>query len=104
MSASRLTLAKRASFLGCCVIALLASGCERPDSIELGATCKGSAECKDPADTCLTIANESRCTMACDKTKRCPEGYACPVTDATQKDRGMCLPKASLGPNVVTVY
>lgn len=104
MDARRFTLARRSSLLVCCVLIALLPGCERPDSIELGATCKGSAECKDPADTCLTIGTESRCTMACDKSNRCPDGYACPVTDATQKNRGMCLPKSSLGPNVVTVY
>jgi hypothetical protein len=79
-------------------------GCERPDSIELGAECKGSAACKDPADTCLTIGDKSRCTMACDENNRCPKGYACPVTDPKQRDRGMCLPQENLRRNVVTVY
>lgn len=79
-------------------------GCEQPDSIELGQPCKSNAQCKDPADTCLTINDKARCSMACDKDNRCPEGYACPVTDPAHKDRGMCLPKANLGSNVVTVY
>jgi hypothetical protein len=82
---------------------LVLGGCEKPDSIELGQPCKGSAECKAPADTCLTIYGESRCSMACDEGNRCPEGYACPVTDPTDKSKGMCLPQAKVGPNIVTV-
>jgi hypothetical protein len=89
------------------LLALLAGvlpACEKPNSIELGGACKGSAECKAPADTCLTIATKSTCSMACTKDNRCPEGYACPVTDPTHKTQGMCLPKADIAPSVVTVY
>jgi len=81
-----------------------ATACEQPDSIELGAVCKGSAECKDPADTCLTIGTQSKCSMACSKDKHCPEGYACPVTDPAKKTVGMCLPQADVSKSTVMVY
>ena len=84
---------------------LLALGaCEKPDSIDLGQACKGSAECKDPADTCLTIGTKSTCSMACTKDNRCPDGYACAVTDAAKKTQGMCLPQADVSKSTVTVY
>ena len=84
--------------------ALVLGACEKPDSIELGQPCTSNAQCKEPADTCLTIHGKARCSMACDKQNRCPEGYACPVTDPAHKDRGMCLPQGALGSQVVTVY
>ena len=87
------------------VSALLALGaCEKPDSVELGQPCKGSAECKDPADTCMMVAGKQRCTMACDAEHRCPDGYACPVTDPKDKTKGSCLPAVEIADNVVTVY
>jgi len=96
-------LARIAASLSLC--ALLSIGaCEQPDSIELGQACKGSAECKDPADTCLTIGTKSTCSMACTKDERCPDGYACAVTDAAKKTQGMCLPQADVSKSTVTVY
>lgn len=78
-------------------------GCEQPNSIELGQNCKGSAECKDPADTCLAIGTVNRCSMACAKDTPCPDGYACAVTDPATRKRGMCLPKDSISRSTVTV-
>lgn len=78
-------------------------GCEQPNSIELGQNCKGSAECKDPADTCLAIGTVNRCSMACAKDTPCPDGYACAVTDPSTRKRGMCLPKDSISRSTVTV-
>lgn len=78
--------------------------CERPDSIALGDACTGSAECKDPADTCLDIAGKKRCTMACSAENHCPDGYVCPVTNEANRKVGHCLAAAQIGPNVVRVY
>jgi hypothetical protein len=87
------------------VLALISlSGCEQADSIELGQECAGSAQCKDPADTCLEIQGKKRCSMACTKDHKCPEGYACPVTDPAKKDQGMCLPESEIGPHIVRAY
>lgn len=78
-------------------------GCEQPDTIELGQNCKGAAECKDPADTCLSIGSVNRCSMACSKDTPCPDGYACAVTDPATRKRGMCLPSDSISRSTVTV-
>lgn len=86
-----------------CATSVLAVGCEKPDSIELGQNCKGSAECKDPADTCLAIGSVNRCSMACAKDTPCPDGYACAVTDPAVRTRGMCLPKDAISKSTVTV-
>lgn len=79
------------------------TGCEQPNSIELGQNCKGSAECKDPADTCLAIGKVNRCSMTCAKDTPCPDGYACAVTDAATRKRGMCLPNEAISRSTVTV-
>lgn len=79
------------------------TGCEQPDSVALGQACKGSAECKDPADTCLSIGAANRCSMACAKDSPCPDGYACAVTDAAHRKRGMCLPNDAISQSTVTV-
>lgn len=88
----------------CAVLSFVIGGCEQPDSIELGAQCKGSAECKDPADTCLTIGTQSKCSMACSKENPCPQGYACPVTDPANKTQGMCLPQSDVSRSTVMAY
>ncbi len=82
---------------------LLPLACEKPDSVELGQNCKGSAECKDPADTCLAIGTVNRCSMACAKDSPCPDGYACAVTDPSTRKRGMCLPNDAISKSTVTV-
>jgi len=82
---------------------VLPVACEKPDSVELGQNCKGSAECKDPADTCLAIGTVNRCSMACAKDTPCPDGYACAVTDPSTRKRGMCLPKDAISHSTVTV-
>jgi hypothetical protein len=74
------------------------------DTAPLGGPCRDSAECKDPSDTCMLVAGKQRCTMACSKDRRCPEGYVCPVTDPANRAAGSCLPASELGPNVVKVY
>ncbi|MCH9688695.1 MAG: hypothetical protein K0V04_45105 [Deltaproteobacteria bacterium] len=92
------------------VLGLLA--CATPDSVELGSVCKQSVECKDPADTCMTVGTESRCSMACAAETPCPEEYACARMDvrvegadgAGKADaQGYCLAKSRLGPNVATI-
>ncbi len=87
------------------VSALMAlGGCEKPDSVELGQPCNDSAECKEPADTCMMVAGKQRCTMACSAEQRCPKGYVCPVTNPSDKTKGSCLPDAEIADNVMTVY
>lgn len=78
-------------------------GCEQPNSIELGQPCKGSAQCRTPADTCLTIGTASRCSMPCATDSPCPDGYACAVTQPATRTRGMCLPNSAVSSSTVTV-
>lgn len=94
------------------VLLLGALGCPTPDSVELGGACKQQVECKDPADTCMTLGAESLCSMACSATAVCPEGYACARMDiqvagadgAGKADaQGYCLAKSRLGPHVATI-
>ncbi len=100
----------RVSLLSPLLFGLL--GCATPDSVELGATCKQSVECKAPADTCVNVVGEQLCTMACSATEACPEEYACARMDvrvegadgAGKADaQGYCLAKARLGPAVATI-
>ncbi|MBC8068182.1 MAG: hypothetical protein IAG13_07600 [Deltaproteobacteria bacterium] len=84
-------------------LALGLAGCDT-DTVELGAACHDSAQCKAPSDTCMLVAGKQRCTMACSKEQRCPSGYVCPVTDPANRAAGSCLPAAELGPNVVKAY
>lgn len=84
-------------------LALGLAGCNT-DTVELGGPCSDSAQCKDPSDTCMMVAGKQRCTMACSKDRRCPNGYVCPVTDPANRAAGSCLLAAELGPNVVKVY
>lgn len=98
---------------GLLVIALLgASGCPEPDSVELGAACKQEVECKDPADTCMTLGADTLCTMACSAEMICPEGYQCAkmqvrVEGADGADKagagGYCLADARVGSHVATI-
>lgn len=77
--------------------------CDRA-SVELGGACTDNAQCKAPADTCMTVAGKARCTMACAKDRRCPSGYVCPVTDPARRDVGSCLPADEIARDVVRVY
>lgn len=79
------------------------AACEKPDSVELGAPCRGSAQCKDPADTCMTIGDKSTCTMACTKKEPCPDTFVCAVTDPSNRKRGSCLPQSHVSRNTVRV-
>jgi Sec-independent protein secretion pathway component TatC len=85
------------------VVAFGLASCDK-DTVELGGQCTDNGQCKDPSDTCMLVAGKSRCTMACSKDKRCPNGYVCPVTDPANKQAGSCLLASEIGPNVVTVY
>ena len=73
------------------------------DTVELGGQCSDSAQCKDPSDTCMTVAGKTRCTMACAKERGCPSNYACVVTDPAKRTSGSCLLASEIGPNVVKV-
>ena len=84
-------------------LALVLTGCDA-DTVELGGECKDSAQCKDPSDTCMLVAGKQRCTMACTKDRKCPNGYVCPVTDPANRTAGSCMLASELGPNVVKVY
>lgn len=84
-------------------IALALAGCTA-DTVALGGECRDSAQCKDPSDTCMLVAGKHRCTMACSKDRRCPDGYVCPVTDPANRAAGSCLLASELGPNVVKAY
>lgn len=74
------------------------------DTVELGGKCSDNAQCKDPSDTCMLVAGEHRCTMACSKERKCPNGYVCPVTDPANRAAGSCILASEIGPNVVKVY
>lgn len=87
-------------------------GCAKPDSVEIGGVCKEQVECKDPADTCLTVGTESRCSKACAKGDQCPEGFVCAKMDVavqasgktTQTSKGgYCLPKSEVPSHAVTL-
>ncbi len=84
-------------------LALGLAGCNA-DTVELGGVCSDSDQCKDPSDTCMLVAGKQRCTMACSKEHRCPNGYVCPVTDPANRAAGSCLLASELGPNVVKAY
>ncbi len=84
-------------------VALGIATCDRA-SVELGGACTDNAQCKAPADTCMTVAGKTRCTMACDKDRKCPTGYTCPITDPARRDVGSCLVASDVGPNVARAY
>ena len=86
--------------------------CAKADSVELGGVCKQQVECKDPADTCMTLGSESLCTMACSAETACPDGYACAKMDVRVEgddgggkggERGYCLAASRVGAHVVTI-
>lgn len=90
----------------------LAIGCAKPDSIELGGVCKEQVECKDPADTCLTVGPRSRCSMVCTPKDACPEGFVCAKLDISVERSGQstktgktgyCLPRSEVPANAVTL-
>ena len=90
-------------------VVLLGGGCAKPDSIELGGVCQEQVECKAPADTCLTVGTQSRCSMVCTKETPCPETFVCARMDvAVQEDgttrntgrAGYCLPESAVPRNV----
>ena len=70
-------------------VALALTGCPEPDSVPIGGECKAQIECKDPADTCVTLGGKTICSVPCSATKHCPEGY--------------CRAKATLGKHIVTI-
>ena len=86
--------------------------CAKPESIELGGACKQQVECKQPADTCMTLGSEQLCTMACSAESACPDGYACAKMDVRVEGddgggksgaRGYCLAESRVGSHVVTI-
>lgn len=88
------------------------AGCPEPDSVELGGACKNEVECKDPADTCMTLGANTLCTLACSAESPCPEGYKCARVDvrvegADGGDKasaaGYCLADARVGSHVATI-
>ena len=90
----------------------LVASCEKPDSIEFGGICREQIECKDPADTCLTVGPRARCSKKCSKKDKCPDGFVCAKLDITvQRDSksskageyGYCLPKSEVPANAVTL-
>lgn len=83
-------------------LGLAFAGCDA-DTVELGGQCSDAAQCKDPADTCMNVAGKTRCTMACSHERRCPDNYACVVTNPADRKAGSCLPASEVAPNVVTV-
>lgn len=98
--------------LGLLVLVLAGSSCAKPDSVELGGACKDQVECKDPADTCMTLGSESLCSMVCSAETACPDGYACARMDVRVEGddggakggaRGYCWAQARLGTHVVTI-
>lgn len=106
MASPRLSLAS--------LLPLLAglAGCPEPDSVALGGACKQEVECKDPADTCMTLGSESLCTMACSADTPCPEGYQCARMDVRVEGAdgggktgaaGYCLADARVGSHVATI-
>jgi len=91
---------------------LATASCAQADSVELGGVCKQQVECKDPADTCMTLGSESLCTMVCSAETACPEGYACAKMDVRVEgddgggkagERGYCLSESRVGKHVVTI-
>jgi hypothetical protein len=91
---------------------VLSTGCAKPDSIELGEICQNQVECKDPADTCLTVGSQSRCSMRCTKEARCPEHFVCARMDVAVQQSGettsagragYCLPKSAVPSNIATL-
>ncbi|MCX4245712.1 hypothetical protein [Paraliomyxa miuraensis] len=98
-------LASLASILG-------ALACAKPDSVALGGACKQQVECKDPADTCMTLGTESLCTLACSAEAACPDGYACARMDVRVEGedgggkagaQGYCLAESRVGSHVATI-
>jgi hypothetical protein len=86
--------------------------CAQADSVELGGACKQQVECKDPADTCMTLGTESLCSMVCSAEAACPEGYACAKMDVRVEGeggddkagaRGYCLAESRIGSHIVTI-
>jgi hypothetical protein len=89
-----------------------ALACTKPDTVELGGTCKQQEECKPPSDTCMTLGTETLCTLACSAKSACPDGYACARMDVQVKGeggaskadaQGYCLAESRVGKHVVTI-
>lgn len=94
------------------LLVLLGAGCPEPSSVALGGACKQQVECKDPADTCMTLGSEMLCTLACSADAPCPEGYQCARMDvrvegadggAAAAAAGYCLADARVGSHVATI-
>jgi hypothetical protein len=93
-------------------LSLGAHACAKADSVELGGACKQQVECKDPADTCMTLGTDMLCTVACSAEAACPTGYACAKMDVRVEGdggagkagaQGYCLAESRVGAHVVTI-
>lgn len=91
---------------------LLVFACAKPDSVELGGACKQEVECKDPADTCMTLGTESLCSVACSAERACPEAYVCARMDVRVEGadggdkagaQGYCLAESRVGSHIATI-
>jgi hypothetical protein len=105
-------MASPARFLPLLPFLLGALACGKPDSVELGGACKQQEECKDPADTCMTLGSELLCSMACSAEAACPDGYACARMDVRVEGEdgggkagasGYCLAESRLGSHIATI-
>jgi hypothetical protein len=105
-------MASPARFLALLPLLLGVVACAKPDSVELGGACKQQVECKDPADTCMTLGSEMLCTVSCSAEAACPESYACARMDVKVEGdggagkagaQGYCLAESRLGSHIVTI-
>lgn len=94
------------------LLLLVPLACAKPDSVELGGACKQPVECKEPADTCMTLGTEMLCTMACSAEAACPDAHVCARMDVRVEGddggdkagaRGYCLARSRVGPHIVTI-
>lgn len=101
-----------ARFLSLLPFLLGALACAKADSVELGGTCKQEVECKDPADTCMTLGTDTLCTLACSAEAACPDGYACARMDVRVEGeggagkagaQGYCLADSRVGSHIATI-
>jgi len=85
--------------------------CAEPESVDLGGVCKEEIECKDPADTCMTLGARSICTLSCSASSPCPDSYDCAQmevkvegTKAGVSGRGgYCVAESELPPNAARI-
>lgn len=105
-------MARALRYLASLPFVLCGLACAKPDSVELGGACKQQVECKDPADTCMTLGTESLCSLACSAEQACPDGYACARMDVRVEGadgggkagaQGYCLVKSRVGSHIATI-